>query len=106
SRLEKQPTDLRQHTSYLGDRTLGNDVLGFSGQDPSQVAGIGSAKRPIAPFGNQSNLIADLQAFYRAGADCRPIFEIRRGIDDQSSIFIFRPQPDPDVGGQTTQKDE
>src|SRR6202140_3836231 len=22
SRLEKQPTDLRQHTSYLGDRTL------------------------------------------------------------------------------------
>jgi len=23
SRLEKQPTDLRQYTSYLGDRTLG-----------------------------------------------------------------------------------
>jgi hypothetical protein len=23
SRLEKQPTDLRQNTSYFGDRTLG-----------------------------------------------------------------------------------
>src|ERR1700732_2336691 len=68
---------------------LWNDVLGFSGQDPSQVADIGSAKRPIAPFRNQSNLVADLQAFHRTGADCRPIFEIRRGIDDQSSILIF-----------------
>jgi hypothetical protein len=27
SRLEKQPTDLRQNTSYFGDRTLGNSGL-------------------------------------------------------------------------------
>ena len=27
-RLEKQPTDLRQNTSYFGDRTLGAKILG------------------------------------------------------------------------------
>jgi hypothetical protein len=26
SRLEKQPTDLRQNTSYFGDRTLGPSI--------------------------------------------------------------------------------
>src|SRR5258707_15008075 len=34
SRLEKQPTDLRQNTSYFGDRTLGSDgvdTVRFSG---------------------------------------------------------------------------
>ena len=28
SRLEKQPTDLRQNTSYFGDRTLGPNLSG------------------------------------------------------------------------------
>src|ERR1700732_3770214 len=29
SRLEKQPTDLRQNTSYFGDRTLAHQVRGW-----------------------------------------------------------------------------
>src|ERR1700756_2520174 len=38
SRLEKQPTDLRQYTSYFGDRTLVSLIVkNHSGYSPSSL---------------------------------------------------------------------
>jgi hypothetical protein len=50
-RLEKQPTDLRQYTSYFGDRTLAS-VFNFIARNEDEIASLGVEPEKITrlPF--------------------------------------------------------